>query len=384
MKVTIHMISYANFERVCAVRNKNLGFALLVVSAALLYGCGGGGGSTPAANPVTSNAYQGSGSTWSITSKSDGTCTLTEKDSNLSVNATCTTLGSGFTKIVVNSATGGNGTLAAPAANTVTYAFEIAGYMMPFMAFTESKVVPTVLAGTCSGSLSHNYVVSFANLGQNTDYTGWSTMGNYTLSNGTLALNRYKSDGTLLNSPSMPLSTTGCSNGLLEMTDSGEITRLYFTQNGGAIFNQDRRASTKTDGSQGSVENNFMLPIGNDVSALSGLDGNYIGFVVTSQGAGNYSTTPVSVTATNGAFTVSSRSGADLATATANHSSFTLNATKVAASLYKGSLTHTNAGGSIGCAINANVGGQKTVICSGIDPSDSTNKTLYSVILRSS
>jgi hypothetical protein len=72
-----------------------------------------------------------------------------------------------------------------------------------------------------------------------------------------------------------------------------------------------------------------------------------------------------------------------LATSTANHSSFTLGATKVSASLYNGGLTHTNAGGSIGCAINANVSNQKIVICSGLDPADTTNKTLYSAILKS-
>ena len=344
----------------------------------VLFGCGGGGIAAPG---VASNSYQGAGSSWSITSKSDGSCTLTEKDSNLSVNATCTTLGSGFTKIVVNSASGGNGTLAAPAANTVTYAFEIAGYMMPFIAFTENKVVPTVLAGTCSGSLNHNYVVSFANLGQNTDYTGWSTMGNYTLISGTLSLNRYKSDGTLLGSPSLAMSTSGCANGILEGNNGGEVTRFYFTQNGGAIFYRDSKNSSPVQNGA-STENNFMLPIGNDVTALNQLDGNYLGFVITSQGVGNYNTSPVTVTAANGAFTVSSRSGADLATS-ASHSSFTLNATKVASGLYKGNLTHTNAGGTIGCALNANIGGQKTLICSGIDPADTTNKTLLSLILRS-
>lgn len=357
--------------------------ALLTLPMMLL-GCGGGGGSTTPTPTVTSNSYQGAGSSWSITSKSDGTCTLTEKESNLSVNATCTTLGTGFTKIVVNSATGGNGTLAAPAANTVTYAFEIAGYMMPFVAFTENKVVPTVLAGTCSGSLNHNFVVSSGKLnGASADWTGWATMGNYTLSSGSLAGTGRKADGTVTFNFTNPLNVSSCSNGLFQSTDTdNQVTKFYFTQNGGAILNQDRSASTLTDGSQGSIENDFMLPIGNDVTALNQLDGNYLGFVITSQGTGNYNTSPVTVTAANGVFTVSSRSGTDLATS-ASHSSFTLNATKVASGLYKGTLTHTNAGGNIGCALNANIGGQKTLICSGIDPADTTNKTLLSVILRS-
>jgi hypothetical protein len=361
-------------------------FGLIAVSVAsvlALYACGGGGGSTPSTTPsVTSNAYQGAGSAWSLASNSDGTCTLSESVSNLKVNATCAKLSSGFTKITVTSATGGSVSLAAPAAGTVTYAYEVDGYMMPFIAFTENKVVPTVTAGTCSSSLNHNFVVSFAKLGLNTDFAGWATMGNYTLTNGTLSLNRYKADGTFLNNPNFPMSTSGCSNGVLETTTSGDLTRFYFTQNGGAIFYRDSSNSTPvTNG--GSTENNFMLPTTNDVTSLAGLDGNYIGFVTTSQGNGNFTTTPVSVTAANGAFSLSARSGTDLATSTANHSSFTLGATKVAASLYKGSLTHTNASGSIGCAINANISNQKIVICSGLDPADSTNKTLYSAILKS-
>jgi hypothetical protein len=365
-----------------AFRRTSVG--LIAVGAAFvlgLYGCGGGGGGTAPAS-VTSNAYQGAGSAWSLASNSDGTCTLSESVSNLKVNAACTKLTSGFTKLTVTSATGGSVSLAAPAAGTVTYAYEVDGYMMPFIAFTENKVVPTVSAGTCSSSLNHNFVVSYAKLGLNTDFTGWATMGNYTLTNGTLSLNRYKADGTFLSNPNFPMSTSGCSNGVLETTTSGDLTRFYFTQNGGAIFYRDSSNSTPvTNG--GSTEDNFMLPTTNDVTSLAGMDGNYIGFVTTSQGNGNFTTTPVSVIAANGAFSLSARSGTDLATSTANHSSFTLGATKVAASLYKGSLTHTKAGGSIGCAINANISNQKIVICSGLDPADATNKTLYSAILKS-
>lgn len=145
-------------------RIKTLGLiACGIASLLTLYACGGGSGSaTPAS--VTSNAYQGAGSAWSLASNSDGTCTLTESVSTLKVNATCSKLSSGFTKITVTSATGGNVNLVAPTAGTVTYAYEIAGYMMPFIAFTENKVVPTVSTGTCALSVNHNFVVSFGKL----------------------------------------------------------------------------------------------------------------------------------------------------------------------------------------------------------------------------
>jgi hypothetical protein len=285
----------------------------------------------------------------------------------------------------VTSATGGNGTLAAPATGDITYAFEVDGYMMPFKSFSEGKVVPTVTAGTCVSSINHNYIVSFAKLNDNNaTFAGWSHLGNYNINETGMTLNKYKADGTVLsyNEPS-DFTLAGCSGGLLKGIENGEVTSFYLTQNGGAILHQDRTNSNTNDGSAGSAENNFMLPATNDVATLAGLDGNYIGFAITSSGAaGTYNTTPVSVAASNGAFTVSSRTGADLATATAGHSSFTLT-TKVSTSLYRGSLTHTNAGGSIGCAINSNIANQKIVICSGIDPADSTNKTLFSVILKS-
>ena len=348
-----------------------------------LYACG----SSSQSGQITSNAYQGAGSAWSLASNSDGTCTLSESVSNLKVNATCSKLSSGFTKITVTGAIGGSVSLTAPAAGTVTYAYEVDGYMMPFIAFTENKVVPTVSAGTCVSNINHNFIVSFAKLKDTAStFTNWSHMGNYTINGSGLTLNSYKANGSVVsanrNIPSFTLSS--CSNGLQNTTYAdGAVSSFYLTQNGGAIFHQDRTASTATDGSAGSAENNFMLPATNDVTTLAGLDGNYIGFVITSSGAGTYNSTPVSVTAVNGAFAVAARSGTDLATSTANHSSFTLGATKVAASLYKGSLTHTNAGGSIGCAINANISNQKIVICSGLDPADATGKTLYSAILKS-
>ena len=348
-----------------------------------LYACS----SSTQSSQITSNAYQGAGSAWSLASNSDGSCTLSESVSNLKVNATCSKLSSGFTKITVTGAVGGSVNLAAPAAGTVTYAYEVDGYMMPFIAFTENKVVPTVSAGTCVSSINHNFIVSFAKLKDTTStFTGWSHMGNYTINSSGLTLNSYKADGSVVaaNRNISNFTLSSCSNGLQNTTDAdGAVSSFYLTQNGGAIFHQDRTASTAGDGSAGSAENDFMLPATNDVTTLAGLDGNYIGFVITSSDAGAYNTTPVSVTAVNGAFALAARSGTDLATSTANHSNFTLNATKVATSLYNGSLTHTNAGGSIGCAINANISNQKIVICSGLDPADATGKTLYSAILKS-
>jgi hypothetical protein len=358
------------------------GAALLLA----LYACGGSSESSSIAK--TTHAYQGAGSSWALRSSSDGTCTLAEADSNLKINATCSKLSSGFTKITVTSASGDLPSAnepAPPEAGDITYAFEVDGYMMPFKSFGEGKVVPTVSAGNCVTSINHNYIVSFAKLkdDNNATFAGWSHLGNYTIDSTGMTINGYQANGTkVYDNVFRNFTLAGCSGGLLKGTENGEVTSFYLTQNGGAILHQDRTNSTSNDGSAGSAENDFMLPATNDVATLAGLDGNYIGFAITSHKTGTYNTTPVSVAASNGAFTVSSRTGTDLATATAGHSSFTL-ATKVSPSLYRGSLTHTNAGGSIGCAINSNIANQTIVICSGIDPADPTNKTLFSVILKS-
>lgn len=370
------------------IRPTQLILAVAAASSLLaLYACGGGGTSSTS---TPSNAYQGAGSAWTIDSnKGNGACKLTESDSDLKIVAKCAELDSGFTQITVDSVTGGNASAAKK--GDVTHAFEIAGYMMPFIAFGEGKVVPTVTAGSCVSSLNHNYVMSFAKLKDSSaTFATWPNMGNYTIDNTGLTVNGYLASGVqVYNNAKTPNYTlSSCADGIMKDTTNGAKSSFYLTKNGGAIFHQDRTnfapvpATPPLLATVGSTENDFMLPATNDVTSLAGLDGKYIGFAVASQGTGNYTTTPVSVTATNGVFALSSRSGADLTTVTPNHSSFTLNATKVATSLYKGTLTHTNVG-AIGCAINANIGSQKIVICSGVDPADTSFKTLYSVILKS-
>jgi hypothetical protein len=367
-------------ERVMMKNNSILIGVLIVLS-----GCGGGG--TPSSVSGTANAgsvnYQGAGSAWSLKVNSDGSCLVKETDSNLAINAACTKLSSGFTEIKVTSATGGNANLAAPAVGTVTYAYEMAGYMMPFIAFSEGKVVPTVVAGTCASSLAHNFVVSFAKTKDSiSTFTGWGAVGTYQTTGDNLSGTRYDNMGVSLgNVGPFPLGLSNCSGGLLASTANGEKTSFYLTLNGGAILHQDRTNSTDPN-TQGSAENDFMLPIETGISNLSQLDGNYIGFVITGNGQTGYTSKPIAVRGTTGVFNAVERSGTDLATSSASlHSRLTFNASALSPGLYKASLTHVNSGGGVGCAVSLNGGGKKIVICGGLDPADSTNKTMYSVIL---
>lgn len=375
-------------------------FAATAALALFLSACGGGSGSnsntTTTATTTTSNSYQGAGSDWSIKSSSDGTCVLTEKTSSLTINATCKKLTSGFTEIAVTSATGGNTSIVAPSVGDKTYAYEISGYMMPFIAPEggKKKVIPAVLSGTCSTTLSHNFIVSFAQTtsATNSDFSNWGAYGKYSTTDGkNLKMTIYKSDGTPMKDGSnadivdktFPIDIAGnCTAGKSTITDSSknETTNFYLTQNGGAILYQDRSNSTDTY-TAGSVENDFMLPVDSSISNLTSLDGDYIGFVVTGNGRTSYINTPVAVKASSGTFTVSSLSADTSTTASASHSSFVLGDAKTPG-LYKTSLTHTNQG-NIGCAATLNAGGKKVVICGGLDPADADKKTLYSAILTS-
>ena len=218
------------------------------VAVLALYGCGGGSSATVTASPIA-NAYQGAGSSWSLTSYSDGTCTLAEADSNLKINATCSKLSSGFTKITVTSATGGPPSAAQaapPETGDITYAFEVAGYMMPFKSFSEGKVVPTVSAGNCVTSINHNYIVSFAKLkDDNATFAGWSHLGNYIIDSTGMKINGYQANGAkVYDNVSRNFILAGCRGGLLKVTENGEVTSFYLTQNGGAILHQDRTNST--------------------------------------------------------------------------------------------------------------------------------------------
>ena len=72
-------------------------------------------------------------------------------------------------------------------ANTgdVTYGFELPGYMFPFIAFGENKLLPTVINnGECPNTVEHNFIVSFAKSNTQSDGTAgdfdtWRTFGHY-------------------------------------------------------------------------------------------------------------------------------------------------------------------------------------------------------------
>ena len=315
---------------------------------------------------------------------------MTEEDSSLTINATCESLDSGFMKISVTDATGSN----APSAGDFTYGFELSGYMLPFVSFTDNKLLPTVIAGSCpSGDIKHNFIVSYAK-GNNdsSNFDEWGTFGFWQSNNAnnTLKVNIFKrnsdSPDEEVDVDSWDMSSI-CSSGKFS-TSGGEDadTTAYFSQSGGLIWNQ---ASTTDE----RIENDFMIPYDDGVTDVGGVpqvDGNYIGYTISGNGQTSYTNTPVSVTVNNGEFIAKRINPDDGIISATTHSKFSLGY-KVTGTegLFRGTITDYNeqtatTSDGLGCAIDLDAGGtgKDVIICGGMLP-DGSLKNLYSAILVS-
>lgn len=369
---------------------------LMMMSCVCLVACGGSSGNTPVDNSkeesTTTRTYNGPGSSWRISlNKNDTTCTLEEKNSGLKANANCERLSSGFTKITVSSVTG------TPSAEYTdikagfsTFAYELDGYMMPFVA-PNNKIIPTVIAGSCpSGAIAHNFIVSYVR-GSTSNDISWVSAGGYWDTQGDdLRIYMVDSDGN-------PRTGDGFSNGVLtqpnlsknfnEQCKDGVLGdsegQMYFTASGGLIMHQDR-------GANDTAETNFMVPKDDNLTQKNQLDGDYIGFNITGNGLSSvgYVTHAVSVNANNGVFTakkINSETGEVQAQA---HSVFTLGdliaqrAGLFSATLSKYNETDAQTNTLLGCAAQLKAGDaqKKVVLCSGLLPDSGKNKA-YSVLL---
>jgi hypothetical protein len=357
-----------------------LSYLVLGTTVGLMSACGTDDSTVTSTVEDTGVTYNGAGSRWELIVNNDATCIIHEKDSNLNINASCDTLASGFTKITVDTATGAG----APAKGTVTYGVEVSGYMLPFVAFNEDKLVPTVIAGKCpKDDLRHNAIISYAKANSPTsDFDGWGAYGYWSTdsANGMLAaeiFDHYNNVNNSFNAP-FPLLDS-CTAGYVYIPDTGggEITTAYFTESGGMIWHQE---GTGTDER---IENDFMLPY-DDTVTMDNINGGYIGYVISGNGQTSYQNTPVDVTASAGTLTVKSVDPDTGVVDSAVHSTIVLNSEVTGTKgLYHGTITTTLADG-IGCAVDRDAGssGKDVMICGGMLP-DGTLKNLYSVILVS-
>ncbi len=382
---------------------KRFSLSLALLVSLSFVGCGGGGSTSSQKDSSTNSVttYNGAGSRWSLSFKNDGNAIIKEANSNLEINATYTDLASGFRKLVVKSSS--DTTKASVGA--VTYGFELPGYMFPWVAFGENKLLPTVINdGECPNTVEHNFVTSFAKSNTKSDgfagdFDSWGQFGHY----------EYKSDenktyvtvfdrnGNINNSMNFSGTiTSGCVKGKYydpngDSTDPERAsTTAYFSKNGGIIWQQNGLDANFQAGQNhhDRIENDFMIPKEPNLTTINQINGEYIGYSIVGNGQNSigYTNTPVHVQATDGALVVKELNITNN-TVGAKISDISLT-TEVTGTkgLWRGQVTTVtpNSTEGIGCAIDLDAAnsGKNVVICGGMYP-DGTTKKLYSLILVS-
>ena len=358
---------------------------------------GTGGDNEPTQS--TSTTYNGAGSKWDLTINSDDSCSLSEELADIAIEATCESLDSGFIKISVLSSSGDG----APEVGATTYGFELSGYMLPFVSFSDKKLIPTVVAGECpTQDIKHNFIVAYARSNDaDSDFDSWGTFGHWQSNSDakTLTVEIYRRDGSRPSegedsdgedtvTMAMDLSTF-CTDGetyddtVNEEDSYSATTTAYWTKSGGLIWHQEGHHDQR-------IENDFMIPYDDGISQLSQLDGDYIGYTISGNGQTSYTSTPVSVSATNGVFALKQLDVEANSVANYSHSEFTLSSElEGTKGLFTGQITQYDAKVAIeaeglGCAVDLNAGdsGKNVIICGGMLP-DGILKNLYSAILVS-
>ena len=358
---------------------------------------GTGGDNEPTQS--TSTTYNGAGSKWDLTINSDDSCSLSEELADIAIEATCESLDSGFIKISVLSSSGDG----APEVGATTYGFELSGYMLPFVSFSDKKLIPTVVAGECpTQDIKHNFIVAYARSNYaDSDFDSWGTFGHWQSNSDakTLTVEIYRRDGSRPSegedsdgedtvTMAMDLSTF-CTDGetyddtVNEEDSYSATTTAYWTKSGGLIWHQEGHHDQR-------IENDFMIPYDDGISQLSQLDGDYIGYTISGNGQTSYTSTPVSVSATNGVFALKQLDVEANSVANYSHSEFTLSSElEGTKGLFTGQITQYDAkvaseAEGLGCAVDLNAGdsGKNVIICGGMLP-DGILKNLYSAILVS-
>ena len=378
---------------------KKFSLSLALLATFSFVGCGGGSSSLQN-NSSSTTTYNGAGSRWSLSFKNDGNLTIKEANSNLEINATYTDLASGFRKLVVKSSS--DTTKASVGA--VTYGFELPGYMFPWVAFGENKLLPTIINdGECPNTVEHNFIVSFAKSntkadGTPQDFNTWGTFGHYEYKSdeNKTYVTVYKRDGTQTSFSPMNRNgsiTSGCVKGKYydpngNPTDPDKAsTTAYFSKNGGIIWQQNGIDTNYQSGQHNDrIENDFMIPKEPNLNSINQIDGNYIGYAISGNGQSSigYTNTPVSVTANNGTLTIKEINVTSAAIGNTLGSITLSSEVSGTKGLWEGQVTINSSSEGIGCAIDLDAAnsGKNVVICGGMYP-DGTTKKLYSLILVS-
>jgi hypothetical protein len=214
---------------------------------------------------------------------SDGTFSMDESESGLSLSGTWATTAAGFKKltVTVSSDTG------SVALGSTAYALDIPGIVLLVKPYSGTQMISMVKSGECpQGDFSANWIMTNANTNMASDLFGTFA---FTASSGSANLPaRYQLDDTDLGAD--PLGSLICSNGVATVGDA----RMYLTQIGAAIVH------TGVTSPGDPTDDNFIVGLpATSVGSLSNLDGNYLGLVF-AESAGTDELFPVSISLSNG------------------------------------------------------------------------------------
>ena len=330
---------------------------------ALAWACGGGSD-----HATGSQSYSGPGSQWSSFLNYDGTFTMDEAESGLSLAGTWTTTAADFKKLTVTSSSD----TGSVAVGSMAYALNIPGTVLLVKPFSGNQIITMVKGGECpQNDVTANWIMT--NKDDGTDINVSDIMGTfaYTHSSSSAVLpTKYQLDGSLV--PYDPahsdLGSFACSNGIATIADG----TMYLTRVGGAIVHTNH--GTPLD----ATDDDFIVAMpATNIGSITNLDGTYRGLVFADTSGGD-ELFPVAITLSNGTGTgneINPETGATLDPVAVN-----LTAVDTPSN---GFINGTIGGSTVRCMANTNVNeSQKNfVFCIGENPGEAG--MLYNLLMIS-
>ena len=311
--------------------------------------------------------YNGPGSRYVTTFRSDGTFTLIQypdassTTADITVDGTYTTLSTGFKKLTVTSATG----TGAPSAGDEAYGIEVPGYVFVLKPLgSGDQIIPMVTSGACpSADMTANWAVVNLDSGATVASADLGGTFNYDYATSTASVPaKFDVSGGSLGSNT--IGTGSCSDGIMTI---GNVD-MYLTDSGGAIVN--------TDTSDPNNATYIFAFAQTAIGTKSSLDGTYAGLVFNDSGASGSKISPVKLVCSSG--TCTGNAYTDVETGALDSGTVTLTL-GTPDTLGDGLILATidMTGGTTGnviCTIDKNAGTSTDIIgsCTGQDPGDTS------------
>ncbi len=363
---------------------KTHNFLILLLAlglAAALQACSsGGGGSGVDAEEAGDRSYNGPGSKWDVTLRTDDSFTITRRPDassavDLTVNGDYEELASGFLHFVVSDASGSG----APSSGDEAWGLEIEGYALMLKPVDpgSDQVIPMINSGTCPASdFTANWVL--VRKASSTDATdaGRDFFGvfDYEVASNTPTLpDRFALDNNFTSQGAGNISSGTCSDGLMLVSDA----EMFLTENGGAIVHTNISDSD---------ESSFIFALAQSpIADIDNVDGEYSGMLFDESSSAGDRIQPVAVTCAAGTCNGNIVTDIETGDTSAEAVTISLNGTvdDLADGLVTGTITGGSGSGNLACMVDYDAlgSGTKIVSCVGQSPGDNTR--MFNIILAS-